>query len=88
MTTPLAAPPPPLNLAVNPASTNHGRKIRYAGAEHTLGPTFSEEEDGDDSEWIANKMAILGLDPQGLPYKNHGAQQVSTPAFCLNQAHL
>jgi hypothetical protein len=59
LTTPLAAPPPPLVLAANPASTNEERKVRYAGAEHTLGPTFSEEEDGDDSEWIAGRMAAV-----------------------------
>ena len=61
LTTPLGPPPPPLQLSLNPLSTNQGRKIPYAGAEHTLGPTFSEEEDGDDSEWIANKMVHLGL---------------------------
>lgn len=37
-------------------------------AEHTLGPTFSDEEDGDDTAYIASKMAVLGLDPNGQPY--------------------
>jgi len=84
MATPLAAPPPPLNLTANPASTNLGRRVPFAGAEHTLGPTFSDEEDGDDSEWLANKMAVLGLNPQGAPYNsNNFAQRVSElwPAF-------
>jgi hypothetical protein len=66
-TTPLAAPPPPLNLV----STNQGRGNAnlpaFAGARHTLGPTFSEEEDGDDSQFIAEKMAHLGLDKLGVP---------------------
>jgi hypothetical protein len=54
-----------------------GRKVPYAGAEHTLGPQFSEEEDGDDSEWLASKMAVLGLDPQGVPYNGKLASKVS-----------
>lgn len=58
-----------------------GRKIPYAGAEHTLGPTFSEEEDGDDSAWIASKMAVLGLDPQGVPYNGQYAAKVSQTAI-------
>ena len=34
----------------------------YAGARHTLGPMFNDEEDGDDSAFIAQQMALLGLD--------------------------
>lgn len=68
-TTPLGPPPPPPPLSL---STSHGRSRQpnqnfpaYAGARHTLGPTFSEEEDGDDSEFIAEKMANLGLGKYG-----------------------
>jgi hypothetical protein len=53
--------------------------MKYASNEHTLGPTFSEEEDGDDSDWIASKMASLGLDPNGKPYAG-GFAQVSVVA--------
>jgi hypothetical protein len=69
ITTPLGPPPPPPPLSL---STSHGRTRAphhsfpaYAGARHTLGPTFSEEEDGDDSEFIAEKMAKLGLGKYG-----------------------
>ena len=63
-TTPLAAPPPPLHLL----SSQQGRGAHnmhlpaYAGARHTLGPMFNDEEDGDDSAFIAQQMALLGLD--------------------------
>ncbi|KAK8858763.1 hypothetical protein IAR55_002992 [Kwoniella newhampshirensis] len=71
--TPLAPPPPP---PLYKSSHEHGpgpdRQVRYAGADHTLGPTFSEEEDGDDSAFIAAKMAALGLDPNGVPYNQGG----------------
>jgi hypothetical protein len=60
-TTPLAAPPPPLNLLAGQGRGNQNLPA-FAGARHTLGPTFSEEEDGDDSQFIAEKMAHLGLD--------------------------
>ena len=60
-TTPLAAPPPPLNLLAGQGRGNANLPA-FAGARHTLGPTFSEEEDGDDSQFIAEKMAHLGLD--------------------------
>lgn len=73
LTTPLAAtPPPPLRLSASEESAKHHRKVKYAGVEHTLGPTFSDEEDGDDSTFIASKMAALGLDPNGLPYHSTG----------------
>ena len=75
LTPPLAAPPPPLVLSANPASTNEERKVPYAGAEHTLGPTFSEEEDGDDSEWIAGRMAaVLNM---GGPAGNYATGQAA-----------
>jgi hypothetical protein len=64
-------PPPPLRLPAGETAKDD-RKIKYAGAEHTLGPTFSDEEDGDDSNFIASKMAALGLDPNGLPYSSSG----------------
>ncbi|WVQ73407.1 hypothetical protein IAR50_002979 [Cryptococcus sp. DSM 104548] len=73
VTTPLAAPPPPpLHLSSHRHAPGPERQIRYAGADHTLGPTFSEEEDGDDSAFIAAKMAALGLDPNGNPYSQNG----------------
>lgn len=34
----------------------------YAGARHTLGPIFNDEEDGDDTAFIAQQMSMLGLD--------------------------
>lgn len=61
-TTPLAAPPPPLNLLTSNQGRGNTNLPAFAGARHTLGPTFSEEEDGDDSQFIAEKMAVLGLD--------------------------
>lgn len=61
------------------SATGVGRRMKYASNEHTLGPTFSEEEDGDDSDWIASKMASLGLDPNGKPYAG-GFAQVSVVA--------
>ncbi|ORY30545.1 hypothetical protein BCR39DRAFT_587811 [Naematelia encephala] len=53
------------------------RRVRYAGAEHTLGPTFSDEEDGDDSAYIASQMAALGLDQLSAlaPYGLHGSER-------------
>ncbi|OWZ74926.1 hypothetical protein C365_06594 [Cryptococcus neoformans Bt85] len=73
LTTPLAPPPPPpLHLSSHRHGPGPERQIRYAGADHTLGPTFSEEEDGDDSAFIAAKMAALGLDPNGVPYNQNG----------------
>ncbi|KIR27450.1 hypothetical protein I309_03656 [Cryptococcus deuterogattii LA55] len=73
LTTPLAPPPPPpLHLSSHRHGPGPERQIRYAGADHTLGPTFSEEEDGDDSAFIAAKMAALGLDPNGVPYSQNG----------------
>ncbi|ODN73991.1 hypothetical protein L202_07484 [Cryptococcus amylolentus CBS 6039] len=73
VTTPLAAPPPPpLHMSSHRHVPGPERQIRYAGADHTLGPTFSEEEDGDDSAFIAAKMAALGLDPNGNPYNQNG----------------
>ncbi|WRT67977.1 uncharacterized protein IL334_004951 [Kwoniella shivajii] len=82
LTTPLAPPPPPpLYMSAHDHMAGPERQVRYAGADHTLGPTFSEEEDGDDSAFIAAKMAALGLDPNGKPYDQNGyAQQESRPA--------
>ncbi|GFZ45012.1 hypothetical protein JCM24511_02738 [Saitozyma sp. JCM 24511] len=68
LTTPLAPPPPPPRHLVD-------RQGRYG--QHTLGPTFSEEEDGDDSEFIAGKMAMLGLDPRGDGYGSQGSSTSS-----------
>ncbi|WWD18658.1 hypothetical protein CI109_103111 [Kwoniella shandongensis] len=73
LTTPLAPPPPPpLYKSAHEHVPGPDRQVRYAGADHTLGPTFSEEEDGDDSAFIAAKMAALGLDPNGVPYNQGG----------------
>lgn len=33
---------------------------------HTLGPTFSDEEDGDDSEFIRERMRALGLSDEDV----------------------
>ena len=46
------APP----MAYNMIQANMSR-ARY----HTLGPTFSDEEDGDDSDFIRERMRALGL---------------------------
>ncbi|BEJ17297.1 hypothetical protein CspHIS471_0606980 [Cutaneotrichosporon sp. HIS471] len=60
LATPLAPPPPPpIHMS---SSQPHIRSERYAGVDHTLGPIFSDEEDGDDSDYIAAKMTSLGLD--------------------------
>ncbi|OCF57046.1 hypothetical protein L486_05904 [Kwoniella mangroviensis CBS 10435] len=76
LTTPLAAPPPPpLYMSAHDHSSGPERQVRYAGADHTLGPMFSEEEDGDDTAFIAAKMASLGLDPTGRPYNQSGYTQ-------------
>ncbi|WVW84894.1 hypothetical protein I302_106929 [Kwoniella bestiolae CBS 10118] len=76
LTTPLAPPPPPpLYMSAHDHSSGPERQVRYAGADHTLGPTFSEEEDGDDTAFIAAKMASLGLDPSGRPYNQNGYTQ-------------
>ncbi|OCF35128.1 hypothetical protein I316_03169 [Kwoniella heveanensis BCC8398] len=72
MTTPLAPPPPPPLYMSSHEYGADRQQTRYAGADHTLGPTFSEEEDGDDSAFIAAKMAALGLDPNGVPYRQGG----------------
>lgn len=65
-TTPLAAPPPPLHLlsAQQGRGTHNMHLPAYAGARHTLGPMFNDEEDGDDSAFIAQQMSLLGLDSQ------------------------
>lgn len=82
LTTPLAPPPPPpLHLSSHRHGPGPERQIRYAGADHTLGPTFSEEEDGDDSAFIAAKMAALGLDPNGVPYNQNGYSAVSNASW-------
>ncbi|WWC62796.1 uncharacterized protein I303_105393 [Kwoniella dejecticola CBS 10117] len=73
LTTPLAPPPPPpLYMSAHDHASGPERQVRYAGADHTLGPSFSEEEDGDDTAFIAAKMAALGLDPSGRPYNQTG----------------
>ncbi|WVN90562.1 uncharacterized protein L203_105801 [Cryptococcus depauperatus CBS 7841] len=73
LTTPLAPPPPPpLHMSAHSHGPGPDRQVKYAGADHTLGPTFSDEEDGDDSAFIAAKMASLGLDPNGMPYNRSG----------------
>ncbi|KAK4689675.1 hypothetical protein P7C73_g412, partial [Tremellales sp. Uapishka_1] len=80
ISTPTGPPPPPLKLGPDPGTPKEGRRVRYAGAEHTLGPTFSEEEDGDDSAFISGRMAALGLDPNGLPYRTGGFNNDSPTA--------
>ncbi|KAL7420782.1 hypothetical protein Q5752_004734 [Cryptotrichosporon argae] len=37
-----------------------------AGFQHTLGPTFSDEEDGDDTTFIAERIRALGIDPHAV----------------------
>lgn len=60
LATPLAPPPPPpIHLS---SSQPHTRSVPYAGVDHTLGPSFSDEEDGDDTDFMAAKMASLGLE--------------------------
>jgi len=51
----------------------------YPGPQYTLGPTFSDEEDGDDSSFIALKMAMLGLDPIGGPHSEGSSHSVTSP---------
>ena len=73
----------PAPFARSTAATSHASP-RYRGLEHTLGPTFSEEEDGDDSAFIASKMAVLGLDPNGVPYRgDFASSSVSLPGGAL-----
>lgn len=63
LATPLAPPPPP-PLHASPSNGNLHVAFKNSGS-HTLGPTFSDEEDGDDSDFIAAKMAALGIDRGG-----------------------
>lgn len=58
-----------------PQRTHLSRTMR--AAERTLGPTFSAEEDGDDTAYIASRMAVLGLDPNGQPYTDGAFERVS-----------
>jgi hypothetical protein len=90
-TTPLAAPPPPLHLLPSQGRSHHPHHSlpAYAGARHTLGPTFSEEEDGDDTQFIAEQMRNLGIDlnrnggqPQAQPQgQRGGVSSYALPCF-------
>lgn len=64
LATPLAPPPPP-PLHASPSNPNLCVSFTSGSGSHTLGPTFSDEEDGDDTDFIAAKMAALGIDRGG-----------------------
>ena len=52
---------PSLALNANASHWLPRQLFNGGGAERTLGPSFSEEEDGDDTEWVASRMEALGL---------------------------
>lgn len=54
-----------IGAAYNPYAPPNMHDMRQANMArarvHTLGPTFSDEEDGDDTEFIQSRMRALGL---------------------------